>query len=148
MSQPSRKIEDLHPALQPLCRQFVANCEAAGIRVLITCTWRSSQYQADLYALGRTQAQLNAAGVRAIAQPGKSKVTNAKPGLSKHEATLNGKPASRAFDFVPLDANGKAIWDAKQSVWAKCGAIAVGLGLDWGGSWKTFKDMPHCQLKA
>lgn len=147
MSPSSRKIEDLHPALQPLCEQFKAKCAAAGVPVLITCTWRSSQYQADLYALGRTQAQLDAAGVRAIAQPGKSRVTNAKPGLSKHEATLNGKPASRAFDFVPLDAKGACIWDAKNPVWAKCGAIALGLGLDWGGAWKSFKDMPHCQLK-
>lgn len=148
MTAPSRKIEDLCPAMQPLCRQFQADCKAAGVPVLITCTWRSYACQAELYAQGRTQAQLDAAGVRATAQPGKPKVTNAKPGQSKHEVTLNGKPYSKAFDFVPLDARGAAIWDAKNPAWAKCGAIAQRLGLDWGGAWTSFKDMPHCQLKA
>lgn len=144
---PSRKIEDLHPLLQPLCRQFIANCAAAGIPVIITCTWRSTQEQADNYAKGRTQAQLNAAGVNAVAKPNEMKVTNAKPGQSAHEATLNGKPCARAFDFVPVTAGGAAIWN-DNAKWAKCGAIAQTLGLDWGGAWKTIVDRPHCQLKG
>lgn len=145
--QPSRRLEDLHPALQPLAREFLARCKAAGISLTITCTFRSAEYQAQLYAQGRTQAQLNAAGVKATAQPTKPKVTNAKPGKSAHEHTEAGKPAARAFDFVPLDAAGKAVWDEKHPAWQQAGRIAVGLGLEWGGNWK-FRDMPHVQLKA
>lgn len=147
MLQPSRRIEDLHPALQPLAREFLARGKAAGLSIVITCTFRSAEYQAQLYAQGRTQAQLNAAGVRATAQPSKPRVTNAKPGKSAHEYMADGKPAAKAFDFVPLDAVGKPIWADKHPAWQQAGRIAVGLGLDWGGNWK-FRDMPHCQLRA
>ena len=130
---PSRDIEHLHPALKPLCREFIEKCAEAGVRVLITCTYRSPAEQAALYAQGRTK-------------PGKI-VTKAKPGQSRHNAELAGKPASRAFDFVPLDERGKPIWDAGNKAWAVAGKVALDLGLDWGGTWR-FKDMPHCQLKA
>lgn len=147
MLVPSRNIEDLDPILQPLCRQFLADCKAAGLNIYVTCTWRSYEYQADLYSCGRTQAQLDAAGVKARAQPNRPKVTNAKPGQSKHEVTKDGKPAARAFDIVPLDGSRKAIWDAKNPAWAAAGAIGQRLGLEWGGSWVSFKDYPHFQLR-
>lgn len=130
---PSRKIDDLHPRLQPLCKQFIADCKAAGVNVLITCTYRSNAEQAQLYAQGRTA--------------GGKIVTKAKPGESAHNFTQAGKPAARAFDFVPLDASGLPIWNAEHASWKTAGAVAVRLGLDWGGTWK-FKDYPHCELKA
>lgn len=128
---PSRRLEDLHPELQPLARQFLDQCTAAGLRILITCTYRSPAEQAELYASGRTK-------------PGPV-VTKAKPGQSAHNFQVKGLPAARAFDIVPLDAKGKAIWDAANPAWKTAGAIATGLGLDWGGTWK-FKDLPHIQL--
>lgn len=127
----SRKIEHLDKALQPLAEQFVERCKSAGVNVLITTTYRSNEEQARLYAQGRTA-------------PGKI-VTKAKPGTSRHNRTVGGQPASTAFDFVPLDSNGKAIWDAGNQAWATAGRIAQDLGLEWGGTWK-FRDMPHVQL--
>ncbi|MEO6788087.1 MAG: M15 family metallopeptidase, partial [Chthoniobacteraceae bacterium] len=28
----------------------------------------------------------------------------------------------------------------------KVGAIGAGIGLDWGGNWKSFEDQPHFEL--
>ena len=128
----SRKIEDLHPTLQPITRTFLAKALMEGIDVLITCTYRSNAEQDELYAQGRTK-------------PG-NVVTNAKAGQSKHNFTIAGKPASKAFDIVFL-IGGKAVWDAKHENWQKLGKIGAELGLEWAGNWKSFKEFPHFQLK-
>jgi peptidoglycan L-alanyl-D-glutamate endopeptidase CwlK len=118
----SRKLEDLHPQVAELCSEFIKKCAEAGHKVLITSTYRDAEFQNDLYAQGRTK-------------PGKI-VTKAKGGQSIHNWKC-------AFDFVPLDAKGKADWNNSKAFEA-CGKIAKEVGLEWGGSWK-FKDMPHCQ---
>lgn len=118
----SRKIEDLHPHVAKLCKEFIAKCDEAGIDVLITSTYRDHESQAALYAQGRTA-------------PGK-KVTNAKPGQSWHNWRV-------AFDFVPV-VNGKAQWNDLKT-FEKCGIIAESLGLEWAGRWKTFRESAHIQ---
>ena len=128
----SRKIEDLHPTLQFITRTFLAKALIEGIDVLITCTYRSNTEQDELYAQGRTK-------------PGKV-VTNAKAGQSKHNFTIDGKPASKAFDVVPM-IGGKPMWDAQHPSWQKLGKIGMDLGLEWAGNWKSFKEFPHFQLK-
>ncbi|UJB33764.1 M15 family metallopeptidase [Chromobacterium sp. Beijing] len=129
---PSRRIEDLHPALQPLCRQFLERCQAAGLDILITCTWRSGQEQDQLYAQGRTA-------------PG-AKVTNARSGQSAHNAMLAGKPAARAFDIVPK-VNGKPEWSAAHPHWQIAGRIGMELGLNWyGRPGAPFREFPHFEL--
>lgn len=130
----SRKIEDLHPDLQPLCRKFLKACEAAGLDILITCTYRSAEEQDELYARGRTK-------------PGR-RVTNAKGGQSKHNHTdSRGKPAALAFDIVPLEG-GKAMWSKAFPHWQKAGEIGVALGLEWAGNWRRFTEYPHFQWKG
>lgn len=127
-----RKTEYLHPALQPIAARFVEQCAAAGVRVLIYMTYRSADEQNKLYAQGRTT-------------PGK-RVTNARGGQSKHNNTLNGVPASLAFDCVPLAADGSPSWDRRHPHWAVMGKIGKSLGLRWGGDWKTLVDKPHFEL--
>jgi len=51
----SRKLTDLHPQMQPLVTRFLANARAAGIDLLVTCTYRSNEEQTALYAIGRTK---------------------------------------------------------------------------------------------
>lgn len=119
----SRKLEDLNPKVAVLCQAFIDACIASGIKVSITSTYRDAEYQNALYAKGRTA-------------PG-SIVTKAKGGQSMHNWQV-------AFDFVPLDANGKPDW-GNTKAFEQCGKIAQSLGLEWGGGWK-FKDMPHCQF--
>ncbi|MCP1290720.1 M15 family metallopeptidase [Chromobacterium sp. S0633] len=128
----SRKIEDLHPDLQPLCREFVRRCEAAGVTALITTTYRSGAEQDELYAQGRTK-------------PG-PRVTNARAGQSAHNAMIQGKPAARAFDVVPT-IGGKPMWDAKHPAWQTMGRIGMELGLNWYGRPNApFREFPHFEL--
>lgn len=134
----SRKITDLHPKVAVMAAEFVQQCAAVGIDVIITSTYRDHEAQAALYAQGRTA-------------PGK-KVTNARPGQSWHNWKL-------AFDFVPL-RYGKPVWgtsgngidenpadDDKDDLelWMRCAMIAESIGLEWAGRWKSFKEMAHCQ---
>jgi peptidoglycan L-alanyl-D-glutamate endopeptidase CwlK len=111
----SRKIEDLHPVVQDLCNKFIAKCHDAGIKVIITSTYRDNERQTQLYNQGRTT-------------PGKI-VTDAKAGQSKHQYRL-------AFDFCPV-VDGKAAWE-DEPLFIKCGKIGTDLGLKW-----RIKDMPH-----
>lgn len=128
---PSRRIEDLHPELRVLYPRWEAACEARGATVLVTCTWRSQAEQDALYAQGRSL-------------PGRI-VTWTR--TSRHSEMINGRPASSAWDFVPLVA-GKAVWQATHPAWQIAGEEAERLGLEWGGSWqKTKRDFPHIQLR-
>ena len=118
----SRKISDLLPQVAVKAEQFISQCKAQGIEVLIYSTFRDNESQAALYAQGRTAA-------------GKI-VTNAKAGHSFHNHRV-------AFDFVPM-LHGKEQWN-NDELYHKCGSIAQACGLEWGGAWKTFADKPHCQ---
>jgi peptidoglycan L-alanyl-D-glutamate endopeptidase CwlK len=129
----SRNPQDLHPELRPLFSEWAARCEAAGLDVLVTCTYRSNAEQDALYEQGRTK-------------PG-AIVTKARGGQSEHNFMLNGRPASKAWDFVPLE-NGKAMWSDKHPVWKIAGQIAMDLGLNWyGRPGAPFKEFPHVALK-
>lgn len=129
----SRRLEDLHPVMQPLVHALISQAADAGIDLLVTCTYRSDAEQAELYAQGRTA-------------PGKI-VTNARPGQSMHNRTLKGLPASQAVDVVPVCA-GKCMWDSKAPAWETIGEIAERLGLEWAGRWKRMREYPHFQLRG
>lgn len=122
----SRKIEDLHPKVQPLARKLIEVCAAEGIKIQVTATLRDFEYQNSLYAQGRTK-------------PGPI-VTNAKGGQSLHNYGV-------AFDVVPV-RDGKAVWGttgADGALWRRIGVLGASLGLEWGGDWKSLKDLPHFQ---
>lgn len=126
----SRKLEDLHPYVKTLAEKLIADCDAAGIDIIITSTYRDHECQQKLYNQGRTPESK---------ARGEKIVTNAKPGTSWHNWRV-------AFDVVPV-VNGKAVWNDNRA-WSTIGQIGVGLGLEWAGNWKTFKEMPHFQYTA
>jgi peptidoglycan L-alanyl-D-glutamate endopeptidase CwlK len=149
----SRDIRDLSPKMQVLYNKFHDRCRRdpwmlkEGVTVLLTCTYRSNDEQAQLYAQGRTA-------------PGRI-VTNAKPGRSKHNIVdAQGNPAAEAFDVVPL-RHGKPVWgtngdgidendvdDALDDleVWERVGQHGVEVGLNWYGTpGSAFKEFPHFQ---
>jgi peptidoglycan L-alanyl-D-glutamate endopeptidase CwlK len=128
----SRRLEDLDVQMRVLVTRMQAQAAEEGIDLLITCTWRSDEEQAALYAQGRTK-------------PGKI-VTGARPGQSRHNVMKGGKPASRAVDVVPLE-NGKCMWDPSHPSWARIAEIGEGLGLEWAGRWKRMREFPHFQLR-
>lgn len=121
----SRKIDDLHPIVAKLAQRFILQCDKASIDVIITSTFRDFESQNALYAQGRTK-------------PGK-RVTNAKGGQSWHNYQL-------ALDFCPI-VNGKAAWN-DLALFEQCGVIAEGIGFEWAGRWKRFKEYAHIQYTA
>lgn len=81
----------------------------------------------------------------------KPKVTNAKAGQSYHQYGL-------AIDFAILhDKNGDGVfeelsWDTAADFdkdgtrdWNEVVAAFENKGWEWGGKWRTFKDLPHVQ---
>jgi peptidoglycan L-alanyl-D-glutamate endopeptidase CwlK len=119
-----RDINKLHPELRAIVPVFLEKCKASGLPVMITETFRMKEEQDALYAQGRTK-------------PGKI-VTQAKYPYSAHCWGV-------AFDFC-RSVKGRE-WDNSDKFFNKVGAIGVSLGLEWGGNWKSFVDLPHLQLK-
>jgi len=122
----SRKLEDLHPTVRSMAEEFIAKCNAAGIDLLVTSTYRDNESQAELYAKGRTA-------------PG-PRVTNARPGYSWHNFRC-------ALDVVPL-RNGKPVWStagADGVLWHQVGEIGESCGLEWAGRWEAFREYAHFQ---
>jgi peptidoglycan L-alanyl-D-glutamate endopeptidase CwlK len=88
-------------------------------------TWRQ---QDNLYAIGRTK-------------PGKV-VTNARGGQSNHNFKI-------ALDFGVF-RDGKYLDTAMPNLAAhvhkQVGKLAKKHGLEWGGSWTRFQDLPHFEV--
>ncbi len=116
----SRALDDLQPEVEENCRIFLALCAAEGLPVLVTQTLRDDEYQASLYAKGRTE-------------PGRI-VTNSKT------TTFHGR--GLAFDICK---NVKGEEYSDRSFFARCGVIGKKVGFSWGGDFGSFPDMPHLQ---
>ena len=125
----SRSLDDLRPDVAAKTRQWLTLCEASGVHPLIYCTYRTPDEQAKLYAIGRTV-------------PGKI-VTNARAWESWHQYR-------RAFDAVPL-IHGKPSWSVFDSgkrltrEYQVMAEAAVTVGLEWAGTWKSFREYVHFQ---
>jgi len=146
----AERLAPLFPPLIKKANEFIAQCKKAGVTILITQGLRTWAKQNEYYAQGRTT-------------PGKI-VTNAKGGESYHNFGL-------AFDIVPIGGDGKPIWDTDHQAWqiamdigglhpghsksrldpqlvAEIVAADLQIDLNWGGDWKSFKDLPHFELTA
>ncbi|HYE82764.1 MAG TPA: M15 family metallopeptidase [Clostridia bacterium] len=115
----SRKVEDLHPVVQELCKKHIEACKNRGVRIIITSTLRDQEYQKYLYSLGRSKAG--------------NIVTNMEL-VGPHGFGL-------AYDVVPV-VKGKAVW-GDNKLWEIIGEEGNKLGLTWGGNWKSIVDKPH-----
>lgn len=131
------RIEKLHPSVRDEVKKIIAECDSAlngRAKIRVTQGLRTFAEQEKLYNQGRTS-------------PGK-KVTNAKAGQSIHNYGL-------AVDIC-LIIDGKDVsWDTAKdwdndgvADWYECVKIFAKYGWDWGGNWKTFKDLPHFEKKG
>lgn len=144
----SADLNVLRPKTKKMCEMFIEACAKNGIIVSITQTFRSSEIQCAYYSQGReslskVNAKRKIAGLPSIAEKDNKIVTNAPKGTSPHEYGL-------AFDFVPI-VNGVASWNDLK-LFQTCGQIGKaisfeGYSLEWGGDFKSIKDLPHFQLK-
>ncbi len=136
----SQSLDKLVPELKQKAQQFLQKCKEAGLNVQIYYTFRTKEEQQALYMQGRdTLENVNKArkqaGLAPISQSENKIVTQ-----TKDSAHMYGV----AFDFAPVK-DGKFQWNDTQQ-FTKAGKIAESLGLVWGGSWTSFKDMPHVEL--
>ena len=118
----SRDITKLRADVAVNCNVFLQLCKEAGLNVLVTQTVRDDEYQAQLYAQGRTK-------------PG-SIVTN------QRYPTFHWSEAGLAFDICK-NVKGHEYDDA--AFFTKCGEIGKKIGFTWGGDWTSLVDKPHFQ---
>jgi len=137
MDKPTKqRIALLHPSIRDEVTQIIEECDLSltgKAKVRITQGLRTIEEQNDMYAQGRTK-------------PGK-KITNAKGGQSIHNYGF-------AVDICLMIDDKVASWDTKKdwdndkvADWYECVKIFAKHGYEWGGNWKTFKDMPHFQKR-
>lgn len=126
------RIALLHPLVREEMTAIITECNKAltsRAKIRITQSLRTFEEQDSLYAIGRTK-------------PGK-KITNAKGGQSIHNYGF-------AVDICLIIDGKTASWDTTKdwdndqiADWYECVKIFAKFGWDWGGNWKTFKDLPH-----
>lgn len=120
------QLSTAHPDLQRLFREVIKHLD-----VKVLQGHRSVADQQELYAQGRTKPGnivTNIDGVRR---------------KSKH----NHNP-SLAVDVVPWPIDWKDIGRFQYMGGFVLGfARAMGIDVEWGGHWKTFKDLPHFELR-
>lgn len=117
----SRKLSDLRSDVRANAELWLAECKKQGLNVLVTQTLRDDEYQAGLYAQGRTL-------------PGQI-VTNSKV------TTFHGR--GLALDFCKNIPGGGAYLD--DAFFKRAADIAKEMGFSWGGDWTSFPDRPHLQ---
>ncbi len=131
-----QRIEKLHPSVREEVKKIIKECDKAltgRAKVRITQGLRSFEEQEKLYAIGRITT-------------GK-KITNAKAGQSIHNYGF-------AVDICMMIDGKEASWDTakdwdndKVADWYECVKIFARHGWNWGGNWKTFKDLSHFEKK-
>lgn len=117
-------LQTILPAAQRVMRELLALLRYARFDARAISGTRTYAEQAELFAIGRRG-------------DGRGTVTNARPGQSLHNFGI-------AID-VGIFEGGKYLGDSP--LYAKAGAIGREIpGLEWGGDWHSFKDLPHYQL--
>ena len=99
-----------------------------GYLLRVTATHRSVREQQMLFAQGRTRPGRVVTMVDGVKQ------------MSKH----NYFP-SRAIDYC-VTVGGKVSW--AEAEYEVVGPFMEAEGLVWGGSWTSFRDLPHVELPA
>lgn len=116
-----------------------------GYDVRPTQVLRSASLQRLYYAHGRSDAALKEAGFTAL-----EIAKYRRQGALATSKRITGTLKSKHIDGVAMDVafyvDGKITWDDSYSGWAVYGKACKAHELTWGGSWKTFKDLPHCEL--
>lgn len=122
MPEICRDLNELHPKVKELALKFLEECKKQGLNIGISETYRSVERQDYLYAQGRTRSG------NIVTQSRGSSMQ------SYHQWRL-------AFDMF----NNVRGQEYNEAILTKAGKIGQKLGLEWGGSWRGFKDSPHFQ---
>ena len=120
-------LELLKPKIRRLALSLIEKCREQGLEAEISYTLRTHEEQDALYRRGR-----EASG---------DIVTNARAGYAFHNYGV-------AFDARPLVDGKKPEGEVRVALAKKIGRIGMDLGLEWGGTWESFPDLPHFQYTA
>lgn len=128
-------LKGIHPNLVAVLTKAIAT---SPVDFTLTDGLRTTAQQQALYAKGRTTAG--------------SKVTNADgvKNKSNHQAKSDGY--GYAIDLYPYYNGSVQVNDDKTIInkiapHIKKVAKEMGINIEWGGDWKSFKDYPHFELK-
>jgi len=112
------KLDNVHPLLAAKARKILEIAKGEGFDLRVVQGLRTFAEQDALFRQ-------------------RPRVTRARGGQSYHNYGL-------AVDFG-FFVNGK--YDGNDlSLYKRIEAWATTVGLEWGGNWKSFKDLPHVQL--
>ena len=133
-----KRLEGVHPKLIKLIEYSLEHEDCPhDFGIPSDGGLRTDERQAELYSKGRR-------GMK-----GEKKVTNADGvrNKSRHQKKLDGY--GYAFDIYVYE-NGSANWDRQKLTEIAnhiftC-ADKLGIKIQWGGYFKSFKDLPHFQL--
>ena len=128
----SRSIDDCEPELRDrIIKLMLAFKREQGKELFITCSWRSTARQQELYQQGRVKPGYIVTNIDGI----------------KTRSRHNYYP-SQAVDVCVDDDLGVGkhpVWDIK--AYMPLEELCQRFGLVWGGSWKHLKDYPHIEMK-
>lgn len=102
----SKKLEDLHYLFRPYAEALLAECEAAGVPLVVIDTRRTEEEHQRNLARGVSWTK-----------------------RSKHIDGL-------AIDVCPVELITAKHWAPESPLWLKIGEIGERLGMRWGGRWK------------
>ncbi len=112
-------LEGIHEDLRAVCEKAIELSEDFEVDFIVTDGCRTLEEQKEFVAAGKSRTM--------------------------HSRHLGGF----AVDVVAL-VNGRVTYDKEQmSKVAACfkrAALKLGIPINWGGDWKTFKDTPHFEL--
>lgn len=123
----SRKLDDLDEGFKPQAIELLARLAEAEIPCFIVDTLRTKAEQEAYLASGASQT------IR-----------------SKH---LKGMAIDVCpYEMFQIHGPDKLLWDADNpanlAIWTRIGEIGEGLGLRWGGRWKSLRDYGHFELPS
>ena len=121
------KLNTCHPDIIKVMNEAIKHMD-----FIVLYGTRTVAEQQALYAQGRTK-------------PGP--IVTSKDGVKK-KSKHNYSP-SLAVDIAPWPIDWNDIKRFKElAVVVKKAADTVGVAIQWGGDWKTFKDWPHWEIKG
>ncbi len=118
-------LKVVHPELKDKMEKLVNKCSDYGIDIKITESVRTVSRQNQLYNQGRTTK-----GEIVTNAKGSDYSSNHQWGIA-FDVCINGSSVDEMYDVQKLK---------------KVGEIGKSIGLEWGGDWESFVDMPHFQL--
>lgn len=122
-----RNLRTLLPVAHVAARQCLVALTAVGLRVKVLSGTRTYPEQDALYRIGKR-------GVR-----GEESVTKAKGGQSNHNFGI-------AWDVGLFAADGAYLREHRD--YGRLGKLFESPTVEWGGSWPSFPDKPHFQLRT